>query len=291
SCADAVGEYRPVLIAVLGGGSVAEGQGGAGSARDVAEGRAAVGAHLPLHRGRGVAAGRRREGGRLAGGHRLAGRLGGDRGGELGRVHSQGGRIGSSCADAVGEYRLVLVAVLGGGGGEAGVIKRGARDVDEGRAAVGAHLPLHRGRGVAAGRRREGGRLAGSHRLAGRLGGDRGGELGRVHSQGGRIGSSCADAVGEYRLVLVAVLGGGGGEAEGGAGGARDVDEGDAAVGAHLPLHRGRGVAAGRRREGGRLAGGHRLAGRLGGDRGGELGRVHSQGGRIGSSCADAVGE
>src|SRR5262249_5197238 len=70
--ADRVGEHGLVQVAVLSGGGRKR-QRVRGGPGDGAEGGAAVGADLPLHRGTGVAVGRGRKGDRLPRGHRGAG--------------------------------------------------------------------------------------------------------------------------------------------------------------------------------------------------------------------------
>src|SRR5206468_1969356 len=144
----------------------------------------------------------------------------------------------------VGEHGAELAAVLAGAGGERVGGAGGARDVGERAPAVGAHLPLDRGRRLAARRRGEGDRLGGVDRL---VGGVRGHRRRGVHGQrgGGRPGVGCR--VGEHGAVRVAVLAGGGGEGVGGAGGARDGGERAPPVRADLPLDRGsRGAGGGR---------------------------------------------
>src|SRR5208282_417898 len=259
-CADAVGEDRVVLIIILGGSGVADGQGGAGGTRNGSERIAAVGAHLPLHGGRGVAAGRRREGRRLPGIDGQAGGTGCDR---LIVDRQRGGRGGGGTeAGGVAEDRLVLRAVEPGGDAGDGQRVRGDAAVDPriaqvGPARGGVYLPLHGGgRWVAvAGRRREGRRLASGHRQAGGTARDRRRVVDRQCGESG--GGTEAGGVAEDRLVLRAVEPGGdagdGQRVRGDAAvGRRIAQVGPARAGVHLPQHGGgRWVAvAGRRREG-----------------------------------------
>ena len=121
------------------------------------------------------------------------------------------------------------------------------------------------GVGCAAGRRGEGHRVAGRDGLAGRIGGDDRGHGGGYRERS-RLAGGAAGGVGEDGLVFVAVIRALVVKVKRGRSSARNVGEGDAAIGADLPLHRRRRRATGCRREGHRVAGGDGLAARLGGD-------------------------
>ena len=242
---EGVAEDRLVEVAVVGGAG-REAVGGRGRAADGDIVRA-VAAHFPLHGRCGVSAGRRREGHCAACHDRLIGRIRGYRGRGL---NGQGGRGGRGRTDTVAEDRLVLVAVLRGSCREA-IGRRGrAANGAESSAAVRAGLPLQAGRGVAAGGRREAGRVARHDRLVGGLGAHR---RGVVYRQGRSRAGRRAGDVRENGLVLVTVLPGDRREAVGARGRSADRAEGIAAVDADFPLHGGCGVAGSRRRKGGRM--------------------------------------
>ena len=125
-------------------------------------------------------------------------------------VDRQRGGGGGKRTGGVREDGAVFIAVFGAVGGEAVGGRGCARDVGEGRAAVGAHLPLHRVRAAGVGRcGGERSALAGVDRLVNRLRGD------GIDRQRRGIARDRAGHVGEDGLILVAAFGGGRREAVG----------------------------------------------------------------------------
>src|SRR5262249_24286763 len=92
-----------------------EGQRGRGSARNIVEGNAVIGADLSLYRGNGIGRGGRGEGGGLADGHVQVAVVARDRRCEF---HRERGSAAGGRAGAVGGPRLIPVAVWPGRGGE-----------------------------------------------------------------------------------------------------------------------------------------------------------------------------
>ncbi len=166
--ADAVSGNGLILIAVHVGCDVGQRQRSRSSAADIGESCTAIGADLPLHRRCGIAVRRYRKADVLSCRDRLAARIGRHYRSEL---EGENGDAAGGRAGAVGEDGLVLVAVhVGLYVGQRQRGRSSAADVGESSAAVAADLPLRRWRGIAVGRCREGGCIAGRHRLAARTG-------------------------------------------------------------------------------------------------------------------------
>ena len=141
--------------------------------------------------------------------------------------------------------------------------RRRTWDGGVGSATVCADLPLHARRRRTRGRGRKRGRQTGGDRCPAGIGSH---DRHRIDGQRGGLRGGDACRVGKDGLVFVARLRGICRKRVGSRGRAGDGGVGDAAIGAHLPLHARRGLARCRSREARRLTDVERMAARVGGD-------------------------